>query len=75
MTITKEQAEAAYRRLTASYWTRWPYSSRRTRDDQDTKIGYILAMTDMAMVAFGLSFADAEERVSEDMADHVGSLG
>jgi hypothetical protein len=72
--ISREQAQQTYSYLLARYWTRFPYRPTEvTRADGSG--GYVEAMIDIAVIAFGLSEQEAAERVAEDLQDHVAYLG
>lgn len=72
---SREEAQRAYAYLIASFLERWPYNVGTPRDDRDFKTGYILALEDLAVQAFGLGREAAQMRVAEDYADYVASLG
>lgn len=72
--IGRKQAQEHYSYLRSRYWTRFPYRPTEvTRADGSG--GYVDAMIDVAMIAFGLNEQEAAERVAEDLQDHVAYLG
>lgn len=72
--ISREQAQQHYSFLMSRYWTRFPYRPTEVTK-ADGSGGYVDAMVDVAMIAFGLSEPEAAERVAEDLQDHVAHLG
>lgn len=72
--ISREQAKETYAFLRSRYWTRFPYRPTEVTK-ADGSGGYVDAMVDVAMIAFGLSEQEAAEWVAEDLQDHVAWLG
>lgn len=76
-TIRRAAVEQAYRAMFAKYTERFPYNPHKRVGNTALAVsgGYSNALEDLAMIAFGLNSEESAQRVAEDYADYVASLG